>query len=69
MEPHVAPAREVRDKCRCSPQRVENMLGQLDPADIRDLANAAGYVEIICEFCKTERQFHTDEIGTVPAPQ
>ena len=69
MEPHVAPAREVRDKCRCSPQRVENMLGQLDPADIRDLANAAGYVEIICEFCKTERQFHADEIGTAPTPQ
>ena len=69
MEPHVAPAREVRDKCRCSPQRVENMLGQLDPADIRDLANAAGYVEIVCEFCKTERKFHIDQIGTAPAPQ
>ncbi len=69
MEPHVAPAREVRDKCRCSPWRVENMLGQLDPADIKDLANAAGYVEITCEFCKITRKIHIDEIGTALAPQ
>ena len=49
-------------------ERVENMLDSLI-RQISDLANAAGYVEIICEFCKTERQFHTDEIGTAPAPQ
>ena len=69
MEPHVAPARVVRDKCRCSPRRVENMLVQLDPEDIQDLANAAGYVEITCEFCKIARKFHIDEIVTAPAPQ
>ena len=69
MEPHVAPVREVRDKCRCSPQRVENMLGQLDPADLTDLADEDGQIEIICEFCKTKRQICTDEIAASPASQ
>lgn len=69
MEPHVAPVREVRDKCRCSPQRVENMLGQLDPADLTDLADEDGQIEIICEFCKTKRQIRTDEIAASPASQ
>ncbi len=65
MEPHVAPVREVRDKCRCNPQRVENMLGQLDPSDIVELADANGQIEIICEFCKTKRYFFTDKTGAI----
>ncbi|MEL0292731.1 MAG: Hsp33 family molecular chaperone HslO [Alphaproteobacteria bacterium] len=62
MEPHVAPSRDVIDQCRCSPQRVQTMLTQLDRAEIVDLADDEDKIEIICEFCKTTRRFHIDNI-------
>ena len=65
MEPHVAPAREVRDKCRCSPQRVESMLEKLDSEDIAELADKTRHIEIVCEFCKTKRLFHIDKIRSI----
>jgi len=64
MEPHVAPGQAVRDQCRCSPERVENMLAQLDPAEADDLAGDDDHIEITCEFCKTGRRFHRDAVGT-----
>lgn len=63
MEPHVAPAREVRDKCRCSVAKVESMLGQLEPAERDDLADADGYLAVTCEFCKTSHKFHKDALA------
>ena len=68
MEPHVAQAQEVRDKCRCSPERVESMLEKLDPAEIAELADKQRYIEIACEFCKIKRRFHIDNIRPVSAP-
>ena len=62
MEPHVAPSRDVIDQCRCSPQRVQTMLAQLDRAEIADLADDEDKIEIICEFCKTTRHFYIDNI-------
>ena len=64
MEPHVASARPVQDKCRCSPQRVENMLSQLDPAEVDDLADQDDHIEITCEFCKISHRFHKSVIGS-----
>ena len=63
MEPHVAPATDVRDQCRCSPQRVETMLKQLDPAEIAELGDSDGFIDITCEFCKTNRRIAVDEFG------
>ena len=67
MKPHIAPAQKVRDKCRCSPQRVESMLEKLDPKDIVELADPTRHVEIICEFCKIKRYFHIDKIKSFAA--
>ena len=69
MEPHVAQAQEVRDKCRCSPERVESMLEKLDPADIAELADTNRLIEIVCEFCKIKRHFHIDKIRPVSTPR
>jgi molecular chaperone Hsp33 len=62
MAPHSAPARPVVDQCRCDADKVEQMLRQLDPAALTELATAAGTLDVVCEFCKTSRSFHKDDI-------
>ena len=62
MAPHVAPAREVTDKCRCDVQKVESMLNQLSVDDVNDLADDDGTLHITCEFCKTERVFNKSDL-------
>lgn len=63
MEPHVSPAREVRDKCRCSLDKVQSMLSQLDGDEVNDLADDDGYIGVVCEFCKTDRKFHKQALA------
>ena len=62
MAPHSAPARPVIDQCRCNADKVEQMLRQLDPAALAELATAAGTLDVVCEFCKTSCSFHTGDI-------
>ncbi len=62
MAPHSAPARPVVDQCRCDADKVEQMLRQLDPTALTELATAAGTLDVVCEFCKTSRSFHKDDI-------
>ena len=63
MEPHVSPARDVRDQCRCSLDKVQSMLSQLDAEEVNDLADDDGYIGVVCEFCKTDRKFHKQALA------
>lgn len=54
----VLPLREMKDQCRCSPERVERMLAQLDDAEKQDLADDDNAILIACEFCKKEHRYH-----------
>ena len=47
--------------CRCSRERVADVLAQL-PADELEDAAAGGVVEITCDFCNTKYQFGLDRI-------
>jgi molecular chaperone Hsp33 len=62
MAPHVAPARQVNDQCRCDVKKIETMLSQLSVDDVNDLADADGALHITCEFCKTERVFNKNDL-------
>jgi molecular chaperone Hsp33 len=62
MAPHSAPARPVLDQCRCSTDKIEAMLRQLEPQELDDLADESGELAVTCEFCKTARRFHKDRI-------
>ena len=62
MAPHIALARPVIDQCRCDADKVEQMLRQLDPAALAELATVAGTLDVVCEFCKTSCSFHKDDI-------
>ena len=55
LEPHVAPALPVADKCRCSPEKVTAVLDQMPTEELVDLVADSGMIEVTCEFCKTTR--------------
>jgi molecular chaperone Hsp33 len=47
--------------CRCSRERVEQMLDNFSAEDIADMAED-GLVKVTCEFCNSEYEFTVDEL-------
>jgi len=50
----MLPWRVLRDECRCSPDRVEQVLASLSPEERLEFADVNNQLTISCEFCKTE---------------
>ena len=48
---------EIKDKCRCSQDRVQFALNNLDKKELSEIADENGAIRVTCEFCKTERLF------------
>jgi len=48
---------EIKDKCRCSQDRVKFALNNLDKKELSEIADENGDIRVTCEFCKTERLF------------
>ncbi len=48
---------EIKDKCRCSQDRVQFALNNLDKKELSEIAAENGNIRVTCEFCKTERLF------------
>ena len=65
MAPHSARARPVVDQCRCNVKKIEAVLRQLAADEVEDLADEDGNLTITCEFCKTERAYHKDDVRSV----
>ena len=65
MAPHSAQARPVADQCRCNVEKIEAVLQQLSANEVEDLADEDGNLTITCEFCKTERAYHKDDMPSV----
>ncbi len=53
--------REIIWECRCSPERVETMLGMMSEDD-RAYMDVDGSITMKCEFCSREYVFDTQEI-------
>jgi len=51
-------------QCRCSPQRVRDVLGTLTPDD-REHASVNGVIEMTCEFCSKTYRFRSDDLECV----
>ncbi|MCB1537560.1 MAG: Hsp33 family molecular chaperone HslO [Rhodospirillales bacterium] len=54
----------VQPQCRCSEDRVRNVLATLPPDD-RDHAAANGVIEMTCEFCCRTYRFRADDLTCV----
>ncbi len=57
------PAKEVRDDCRCSRQRVHNLLSNIGGSDLGDMTDGSGNVTVTCEFCSTKYAFDPAEFA------
>ncbi len=55
----------LRFKCRCSRQRVEDILRTIPRAELEDICQKEGHVSIKCEFCSEEYLFNSNELDDV----
>lgn len=53
----VFPERAVAESCRCSTERIADMLRSFPPEDRRDMVGDDGKIGVTCEFCRTQRVF------------
>jgi molecular chaperone Hsp33 len=51
----------VRANCRCSRERIANMLKSFTPQERRDMVGDDGKIGVTCEFCSTFREFEPQE--------
>ena len=47
----VFEAQAIREDCRCSTERIMNMMRRFSPADRRDMIGDNGRIGVTCEFC------------------
>ncbi len=53
--------RAVRAACRCSRDRIANMLKSFTPDERREMVGDNGKIGVTCEFCSTYREFEPNE--------
>jgi molecular chaperone Hsp33 len=52
-------------RCRCSRERVEALLRQFTAADIEDMKQDDGALEVTCEFCNESYRFEESAVAAV----
>lgn len=57
----VFEAREIREACRCSRDRIADMLRGFTAGERRDMIGDDGRIGVTCEFCSTHRDFDPAE--------
>ncbi len=57
-----------RFECRCSRDRVRNMLLSLGRDESESLIAERGLVEVVCEFCGAEHRFDAVDVGELFTP-
>jgi molecular chaperone Hsp33 len=62
------PALHPRFACRCSRERVRNMLRGLGPEESASLIAERGLVEVGCEFCGRQYRFDAVDVGEIFTP-
>ncbi len=58
----VSPPRHLQFGCRCSRQRIDNVLRSFPKAEIADLKDDNGEIVVTCEFCLTDYRFTQTEV-------
>ncbi|MDC0456517.1 Hsp33 family molecular chaperone HslO [Alphaproteobacteria bacterium] len=48
----------IQDKCRCSKEKVEFAIQNLNKDELNEISDDKGNIKVICEFCKIERSFN-----------
>lgn len=59
----VFDAQPLTDRCRCSRDRLKDLLGQFSAEEITDMTLEDGRITVTCEFCSTTYIYERSEIG------
>jgi molecular chaperone Hsp33 len=62
----VFEAQSVRDACRCSDERVREMLTSFSAPERQDMVGDDGMIGVTCEFCSTHRIYDPAEFEQEP---
>lgn len=57
----VFETQNVRAACRCTRERIANMLKSFTPDERRDMVGDNGKIGVTCEFCSSFREFEATE--------
>ncbi len=57
----VFEAGDVRESCRCSPERIRSMLRSFSPGERLDMIGDDGRIGVTCEFCSSRNSFDPEE--------
>lgn len=63
----VFAARPIKERCRCSRDRIETVLQSLEPDALDGLKNDDGVFEVVCEFCSRAEIFTDADLGRDPS--
>jgi molecular chaperone Hsp33 len=55
--------RAVAFECRCSNQKVEDVLKMLGESESREALDANGEIEVVCEYCGEKRLFDSVDVS------
>jgi molecular chaperone Hsp33 len=61
----VQPLRNVEFNCRCSDQKVEDVLKMLGEDETKAALEEQGTIEVVCEFCGEKRSFDSVDVSRV----
>lgn len=61
----VYPATPVRHVCRCSREKVVNILRTLSRQELNETCEQEGHISVVCEFCSREYAFNDRELEEV----
>ncbi len=65
FECKLMPAIQPRFECRCSEERMENIVKSIDRAEIEDILNSIGKIEIHCDFCNKYYTFNREKVNEI----
>ena len=57
----------LRAFCRCTQERIENVLKSFDPAERTDMVEADGQIHVTCEYCAKVYAVAPEALETAPA--
>ncbi|HXU68887.1 MAG TPA: Hsp33 family molecular chaperone HslO [Polyangia bacterium] len=63
----VGGERAVRFQCRCSPERIGEMLALLGTVDLDEMIAEDKPAEVVCNYCNTRYQIHRPELERIRA--
>jgi molecular chaperone Hsp33 len=63
----IGEPRSMRFHCRCSPDRIGEMLALLGTVDLDEMIAEDKPAEVVCNYCNTRYQIHRPELERIRA--